>query len=418
MSSAPPVNASIHRASGHRELVGSETAGVVIATLARGRGETGVHTHSRALRDGLSEAGLSCRLQTPFSGGAKWLPVFAVRPLFIYPLNKTWSTRWYRHWHLEALREQLIRDIRRQGTSAIVAQCPISASAALDAREQTGGSFPVAMVCHFNHSEAQEYRDKGELADEQYFQEVLGFEQSVLQRVDRVIYVSGWARRVVEQERGIRPRASSVIWNGIAGIPPPQRLRREDLGLNADHLVMINIGTLEPRKNQLGLVELFAPIAAEFPAARLLLVGNGPSRHAIQARIDQHGLQEKVKLLGFRTDVADLLGVADVYVHYAAMENCPMVLLEAGRAGLPLAAAASGGVPELLDELGGIPLDSSNPTQSLTALRPLLRDAHQRTETGRLTQQRFHRRFTREAMVRDYLRVLGLSNDEEPPSQS
>ena len=418
MSWAPPVNASGHRASGHRELVGSETADVVIATLARGRGETGVHTHSRALRDGLSEAGFSCRLQTPFSGSPKWLPVFAVRPLFIYPLNKTWSTRWYRRWHQEALREQLIRELGRHGTSAVVAQCPISASAALDAREQNGGNFPVAMVCHFNHSEAQEYRDKGELADEQYFQEVLTFEQSVLQRVDRVIYVSGWARRVVEQERGIRPRASSVIWNGIAGTQPPQQLRREDLGLSADHLVMINVGTLEPRKNQLGLVDLFAQFAAEFPAARLLLVGNGPSRHAIEARIDQHGLRQKVKLLGFRRDVADLLGLADVYVHYAAMENCPMVLLEAARAGLPVAAAASGGVPELLEELGGIALDASNPSHSLTALRPLLQDARHRADAGRLAQQRFHRRFTRQAMVREYLRVLGLSSGEEMASQS
>ena len=418
MSWAPPVNSSIHGGSGRRELIGNETADVVIATLARGRGETGVHTHSRALRDGLSEAGFSSRLQTPFSGSPKWLPVFALRPLFIYPVNKTWSTRWYRRWHLEALREQLVRDFGRHRASAVVAQCPISASAALDARHQTGGRFPIAMVCHFNHSEAQEYRDKGELADKQYFQEVLAFEQSVLQRVDHVIYVSDWARRVVEQERGIRPRASSVIWNGIAAISPEQRLRRENLGLGADDLVMINVGTLEPRKNQPGLVDLFAQITTEFPAARLLLVGNGPSRHSIERRIDQYGLQQKVKLLGFRRDVADLLGLADVYVHYAAMENCPMVLLEAARAGLPVAAAASGGVPELLEELGGIALNSSNPSHSLTALRPLLQDARHRADAGRLAQQRFHRRFTRQAMVREYLRVLGLSNGEEMASQS
>lgn len=413
MSSAAPVNARMDRAQGLGGFVGRAAGEVVIATLARGRGETGVHTHSQALRDGLNETGFACRLQTPFSGSPKWLPVFAMRPLFIAPLNKTWSTRWYRRWHLEALREQLLRDLGRNGAAAVVAQCPISASAALDVRDRTGGNFPVAMVCHFNHSEAQEYREKGELADDRYFQEVLEFEQSVLERVDRVIYVSGWARRVVEHERGIRPRASSVIWNGIAGAQPPKRVGREALGLSSEHLVLINVGTLEPRKNQLGLIDLFEQISREFPAARLLLVGGGPCRQELERRIAYQGLQDKVKLLGFRSDVADLLRASDLYVHYAAMENCPMVLLEAARAGLPVAAAATGGVPELLNELGGVPLDSSDLGQAMAALRPLLRDAASRADAGRLTQHNFNRRFTRQAMVREYLRVLGLSNSAD-----
>ena len=72
------------------------------------------------------------------------------------------------------------------------------------------------MVCHFNFSEAKEYRDKGELSNEKAYQAMLDFEQRVLGSVDRVIYVSSWAKRIVEEERGISVRSSSVIWNGIA----------------------------------------------------------------------------------------------------------------------------------------------------------------------------------------------------------
>lgn len=388
---------------------------VVIATLAHGHGETGVHTHGRMLLAGLRHAHLPGRIETPFSGSPKWLAVFAVRPLFIYPFDKTRSTRWYRRWHLEALRERLVRSIARDGASAVIAQCPVSAQAALDARRRTGAAFPVAMVCHFNFSEAQEYRDKGELDDEPYFQEVLAFEKSVMEAVDRVVYVSAWARRVVEQERGILPRASSVIWNGIDDAQPMQRLRRSDLGLAPDDLVLINVGTLEKRKNQLGLLELFARISGEFPKARLLLAGNGPARQDIERSIARLGISGKVRLLGFRKDVADLLGIADLYVHYAAMENCPMVLIEAARAGLPVAAAASGGVPELLAELGGTPLDSADPTRSLAALRPLLTDSHRRAQAAARARERFQRRFTREAMVGQYLRVLGLDATEGAP---
>jgi glycosyltransferase involved in cell wall biosynthesis len=266
------------------------------------------------------------------------------------------------------------------------------------------------MVCHFNHSEAKEYRDKGELADERYFQEVLAFEKSVLQSVDRVIFASGWARRVVEHERGIRPRASSVIWNGIDATQPPQRLRRADIGLSPEDVVLVNVGTLERRKNQLGLVDLFAHVVGEFPKARLVLVGNGPARQEIERSVAARGIRDKVRLLGFRKDVPDLLGLSDVYVHYAAMENCPMVLLEAARAGLPVAAAATGGVPELLAEFNGVPLDSSNLARSIVGLRPLLRDAQLRADSGKLSRQRFHQRFTRDAMIREYARVLGLSD--------
>lgn len=416
MSPVASVNASLDSDRPRAGPPGCVPGDVVIATLARDHGETGVHTHSRALRDGLRDAGFRCRLQTPFGGSPKWLAVFAVRPLILHPLNKTWSTRWYRRWHFEALREQLVRDLGRNPPSAVVAQCPVSASAALNARQITGGNFPVAMVCHFNHSEALEYREKGELDDDEYFQEVLGFEESTLARVDRVIYVSGWARRVVEQERGIRPRASCVIWNGIDDEPPARRLARQDVGVNPGDLLMINVGTLEPRKNQLALVDLFAQIAAEIPAARLLLVGDGPSRQQIAQRVASHGLQGKVILPGFRTDVADLLSLADLYVHYAAMENCPMVLLEAARAGLPVAASATGGVPELLDELGGVPLDASDPAAALAALRPLLGDPAGRAQAGRRAHENFHRRFTRKVMVREYLRVLGLWDDAPGPA--
>ena len=61
------------------------------------------------------------------------------------------------------------------------------------------------MVCHFNYSEATEYRDKGELASQRYFDSVLAMEKQVLESVDRVIYVSNWAQHVVEEERDIHP---------------------------------------------------------------------------------------------------------------------------------------------------------------------------------------------------------------------
>src|SRR5206468_1750512 len=88
-------------------------------------------------------------------------------------------------------------------------------------------------------------------------------------------------------------------------------------------------------------------INEEFPRTRLVLVGDGAQRGEIERRIAQLELSGKVKLLGHRRDVPAILPLADVYVHYATLENCPLVLIESSRASVPFAAVANGGVPEL-----------------------------------------------------------------------
>jgi len=78
-------------------------ARVVIATINRPEGDTGVHTHTRMLSGGLRDAGVACDVVSAFSGSKKWLPLFAVRPLLIHRVNKSWSTLWHRRWHRAAL---------------------------------------------------------------------------------------------------------------------------------------------------------------------------------------------------------------------------------------------------------------------------------------------------------------------------
>jgi len=410
MTSAPasPTAIAPSVGEGFASPVASPT--VVIATLAPIRGETGVQTHSRMLHAGLTRIGHECVVQTPLGASKLWTPVFAVRPLLLKHLkNKTWSTWWLRNWHEAALRGGLRRIAREKRISALVAQCPVSAHAALRVRQQLGQNFPVSMVCHFNFSEATEYREKGELPDQRYFDSMLAMEKQVLESVDRVIYVSNWARNVVEGERKIHPRASSVIWNGVAAHVTPTKLKRSDIGLAEDDLVLISVGTLEPRKNQLALVKLFARVAAKHPNAKLVLVGDGPSRPAIEAAVAELGIRSKVRLLGFRRDVPDILPLADVYVHASLLENCPMVLLEAARAGLPVAAVPAGGVPELLEQLHGTPID----LEDETSLDSLLSNAANRSQSGRLAREAFDRHFTREVMIDAYVRVLELSETAE-----
>lgn len=383
---------------------------LVIASINRPEGDTGVHTHTKMLADGLRQAGVSCEVVSAFSGSRAWLGVYAMRPLLIHRLNKSWSTWWHRHWHAAALRQSLLRDVNAKRPDVVLAQCPVSARVALDIRNETRADFRVAMVCHFNHSEAAEYRDKGELAGRRRYDEMLAFEDRVLEEVDRVIYVSAWAKQNVEQARGVQTRAASVIWNGLSDAPTTSALVRADLGLAGDDLVLVMVGSLEPRKNQLGLLPLFAEINAECPSARLVLVGDGLQRHEIERRVDQLELRGAVKLLGHRRDVPAILPLCDLYVHNASLENCPLALIEAARAGLPFAAIPAGGVPELQNALDcRIELVSNDLKRSLENLRPLLNDASQRREQGKRAKERFVATFTRKAMTQAYIEALSSS---------
>ncbi len=393
--------------------VGAGKGRVIIATIERAQGDTGIHAHTDALMSGLHRAGVECELANPFSAGPKWLPMFAVRKLILDPVNKTWSLRWYRHWHYAALRESLTRALLRRNADAVIAQCPVSARAALEVRRKLRLSFKIVMVCHFNYSEATEYRDKGELKDKKTFERMMKLESLVLRSVDEVIYVSGWAKRVVETDRGIQPRNSRVIWNGIASEVDTPMVRREEIGLNQDDRVLINVGTLEPRKNQIALLDLFHVFHQKTPRAKLLLVGDGPQRSEIEQKIRRLGLGDAVVMLGHRTDVPALLKISDMYVHYSKLENCPVVLLEAARAKLPIAAIPVGGVGEIGEKLGGIVyLNENDPQESARMIETLLNDPESRRAIGIQMRAGFEQHFTRDAMVREYLDALGLVSVE------
>ena len=395
---APPTSS----ASRERMVPG----GVVIATINRDEGDTGVHAHTRSLLAGLHVSGNHASVISAFGGSPIWRGVFAVRRVLLDAINKSWSTRWHRYWHRVALQRNLENRFKPFPPGAVIAQCPLSAQAAMNVREKLQQRYPIVAVCHFNHSEATEYREKGELADEQAFQNILQLERDVLSSVDAVVYVSAFARDVVEQQRKITPKRSAVIWNGIAE-SSAEAVDRRSLKLTADDVVLINVGTLEGRKNQLGLLDLFAIVAARVPSVKLVLVGDGPDREAIANRVRKLKLDDHVRLPGFRRDVPALLAASDAYIHFAKLENCPVVLLEAARAGLPIATVPAGGAAEVLSALGaGVLLDPIDLQKSADELMPMLERASVRREMGAAVRDGFEASFTVEAMVDRYLDVI------------
>jgi glycosyltransferase involved in cell wall biosynthesis len=172
-------------------------------------------------------------------------------------------------------------------------------------------------------------------------------EATWIRRSQATIAISASLADFVERWSGRRP---TVVRYGLAigGQPPP--LPRGDGARR-----LLAVGRLERQKGFDVLVDAVARSIAGGADLRLDICGEGTQRASLQARIERHGVAERIRLLGQRDDVARRMLEADVLVHPARWEGFGLVLLEAMRAGLPVIATRVGAIPEVVaDGVSGL----------------------------------------------------------------
>lgn len=156
-------------------------------------------------------------------------------------------------------------------------------------------------------------------------------------QVMRVLDPAEWDRLIVSH--------CSIDWERLPPVPVRKR--------SADELRVICVGRLSPEKGQLGLVEAFAKAHASNRALRLTLVGDGPTRARVQARIEELGIAHLVEMTGSLPEAATLQRIAasDVLVLASFMEGIPLALMEAMALRVPVIAPRVAGIPELVENL-------------------------------------------------------------------
>lgn len=198
------------------------------------------------------------------------------------------------------------------------------------------------------------------------------------------VAVAGEVARTFEAEYGFAPR---VIPNGI----DLRRFCPTEVG-ESDRQVftVLTVARLEPQKNPAVLADAVASLPFE---ARLLIAGEGSLRSEMQGR-------SRVKLLGARSDVPELLAGADVFALASDYEGHPVALLEAMAAGRAVVATAVGGVPEIVGD-AGLLVPPRDPGAMAAALVRLHGDAELRAKLGREARARAAR-FDVAVMVQAY----------------
>jgi len=365
---------------------------LVIATMLREEGRTGVHTHVRQLRQHLAAQGVRDELVTPFSWARPLtVPVFGAR-LVVDRLSKPASVVWYRYWHELFLRRGLRRVLATAGPCVVYTQGPPESLAALAARQ--GPHQRVVQAVHFRISQADEWADKGMIArDGTVFRRIRRLERTVLPRVDGLMYVSNWARTALV---GWLPEAAAVPSTVIDNFVSPV-----SAGPGGEPLAdLVTMGHLEPVKNHRYMLEVLAEAARTGRRYSLDVYGEGPLRGDLLRQATALGLDGQVRFRGFDPGVRSLLPRYRAYAHASYSESSSLAIIESMAAGLPIVAGNIGPIAELCTE--GVearfwPLD--DPAKAAAVLSGLLDSEPDRLRAAAAAQERFRREFDAEVIA-------------------
>lgn len=164
----------------------------------------------------------------------------------------------------------------------------------------------------------------------------------------------------------------------FAPVSPEVRLRlRSDLGLRLDAFAFVFVGRFAPEKQLPTLVKGFALTAAGNPAARLILIGDGPLRRELEDQVREEGIGEKVIFAGMcdAAAISRWLQASDVFTLVSAVEGLPVSLIEAMSTGLPAIVSDIPAMRQLIDEgVHGLRIRSGDPQSIASAMKRLLED--------------------------------------------
>lgn len=243
---------------------------------------------------------------------------------------------------------------------------------------------------------------------------VRGYEkldQIAMRRMDAVVCVSK-AQADKVQRAGVLKEKTTVIRNAIgneAFVEPKPENRKELISWfgKPPRWLIGAAGRLSPEKGFAVFIEAAAQIVQRRPEAGFVLFGDGPLRGELERLIAKCGLQDRFKLAGFRDDLSRFLPALDVNVMSSFTEGLPVILLEAGAAGLPTVATSVGGIPEVLDDgRNGYLVPSGDAPALAERIIALLDSDIQRQTMGHSARDRVRQDFSFATMSQQYCELF------------
>lgn len=169
-----------------------------------------------------------------------------------------------------------------------------------------------------------------------------------------MVAVSEQVRQQAIDLEGIQSEHISVIPNGI-DLPLKTKSDkkeyvqlRQSLGVTQEDLMVLSVGSLSKPKGHEFLLEAIPDILESHPNTVFTFAGEGQLREELETRVKELRITEATRFLGTRSDIPDLLKIADYFVLPSLWEGLPLALLEAMATGIPVVATKVGGIGEII----------------------------------------------------------------------
>lgn len=209
----------------------------------------------------------------------------------------------------------------------------------------------------------------------------------------RVIAVSHFVRRYLISA-GVSEKRVETIHDGIATERATHSSLRDELKLGPDATIACMVAIMRDEKGHEDLIDAVRPLFNTHPHLHIVMAGDGPAFERIEGIVTRLGLASRIHLLGFRTDVPNILRGSDFFVLPTHQEALGQAFIEAMAAGLPVIGTSVDGVPELIeDDVNGLLVPPRNPPALRAAIarmidEPGLRE-RLRTNGMRITERGF-----------------------------
>ena len=147
------------------------------------------------------------------------------------------------------------------------------------------------------------------------------------------------------------PEKFTLIYNGITEIDLPDKEElNEKIGLKKNVKYVGFTGRCAKQKDPMTFLEIAKQVISRRDDTEFIYIGDGELQEQMQDWIINNNLTDKIHMLGFRNDSAEIVGVFDVYLSTALYEGLPYSMIEAMRAGVPIIATDCIGNNELVFE--------------------------------------------------------------------
>lgn len=197
-----------------------------------------------------------------------------------------------------------------------------------------------------------------------------------------------------------------IIHNGIPVSDTRMLSRscnRDAFGIHKDDFLCISVASFSARKNHMMLIDAFRRALSVRPELFLFLVGQGPLSRRIENLTKEFGISDRVRFLGLRDDVTELLCMSDLFLLSSHWEGLPISALEAMSAGLPVVTTDVGGLRDLVENgISGRLIDPQNVQSFADAIEEMAKDRERSRSMGEEGRKRVQRDFSISSAVREH----------------